>query len=983
MSEKITITIDGKEHDTDKDSSVLDACRDNGYFIPTLCEIESIPDPFGGCRVCIVEIKNDRGCLVTTSCDTPVSEGMEITTENQEIIEGRRAALELLLSEHTGDCVAPCSLECPASLDVQGYLAHIAAGRPREAVKLIKEKSPLALSLGRACFAPCEEECRRELVEDPIAIRQMKQFAAEEDIIDPWTPKIPKETGKSVGVVGGGPSGLTAAYFLRLKGHHVKIYDMMPELGGMMRYGIPNYRLPKDLLDKEIGWILDLGVEAETDIKIGKDISLEEIRDEHNAVFLSTGAWESWMIPIEGVDLPNVYGGIDFLVDHTLGREIDIGDKILVVGCGNTAMDVARTARRMGKDVTIVYRRTEEQAPASKEELKEAKEEGIKFKFLVNPEKICGCREDGVERVECAKMELGEPDSSGRPRPVKIEGETMELEGDTVILAIGQSPETELLEREGLKVENYTLWMDEKFKTNFDGVFTAGDVVLGPSSIVECTGQAREAALAIDAYLSGTYDVYSVPEDYKIPFGYVHTDEKSEEDFLDWNRFSRKKMPVLSPDERVKNFDAIELGFESEEAVEEAERCVECGCLDRFECLLKEYSTLYGVEQETYQGFKYEYEVDDSHPRIIREPGKCILCGSCVRTSEEHSEGVVDFTHRGLKTVVEPAFGEPLGNISSKLIGDLADNCPTGAFEEKIKATKPGPFELEEMGGTYCAGCTLGCPISVWGLDGLPMKLKGVPGPVFNGHICDIGKFDTLPVLDDRPVSPMIKNDQGYVPATIHEVSALLTGKVDILISPSATNEEIDVLKKIADSTGGKLWCHQKVYVHGVGFDDLSSSSHIYVDQEVYQLSPLFKHLVKRVKEKGANTVKNLEKSNFAIVAGRKVEAAHIVAQSGANPCGLAELGVSQEPGDGDSLIVYDTEVPEEHDYDTVVQLVSEGDIISSDSDGLIPLNSWLEKTGTIINAFGERLDIKPVMDPPFSQNIEIIETISEYEDGS
>ena len=278
MSEKSSIKINGEEYEVDPSQTILEACRENGIFIPTLCEVEEIKEPFGGCRVCLTEVQTDQGKSVTTSCDTPVQDGMEVRTNTEEVQKGRKMALELLLSEHVGDCVAPCSIECPASLDVQGYLAHIANGRPIEAVKLIKEKTPLAASLGRACFAPCEDECRRQLVEEPIAIRQMKQYAAEEDLKDPWSPEIPEETDKSIGIVGGGPAGLTAAYFLRLEGHSVKIYDAMPELGGMMRYGIPNYRLPNDILRQEINWILDLGIEKENNTKIGEDKSLEELR---------------------------------------------------------------------------------------------------------------------------------------------------------------------------------------------------------------------------------------------------------------------------------------------------------------------------------------------------------------------------------------------------------------------------------------------------------------------------------------------------------------------------------------------------------------------------------------------------------------------------------------------------------------------------------------------------------------------------------
>ncbi|MFO7991054.1 MAG: FAD-dependent oxidoreductase [Thermoplasmata archaeon] len=686
MSEKIDIKIDGKSYKTDKENSVLDTCRENDIFIPTLCELECIDVPYGGCRACLVEIETDRGTIITTSCDTPVSPGMKVRTETDEVLKGRKMAVELLLSEHTGDCWGPCSLECPASIDVQGYLSFIADGQPVEAVKLIKEKSPLALCLGRACFAPCEEQCRRQLVEDPIAIRQEKMYAAEVDIEEPWKPEIPEGSGKRVAVVGGGPAGLTAAYFLRLKGHSVTIYDMMPKLGGMMRYGIPNYRLPKDMLDKEIQWIIDLGVGVETEVELGKDITLQELREENDAVFMATGAWESWCIPIEGEDLPGVMSGIDFLIDVAQGKEVEIGDKVVVVGCGNTAMDVARTARRMGKDVTIAYRRTAEQAPANEAELEEAEEEGIKFNFLRNPEKICGCSENGIKSVTCACMELGEKDASGRARPVKIPGETMELEAESVIMAIGQQPDLDMLKEQGLEPGKYTLESNAKFQTNYEDVFTAGDVLMGASSIVECSGQAREAAFAIDAYLQGSLEDYQTPEDFKLPFGYVHKDEKSEEDFADWNKIAREKMSMREPDIRITDFDKIEMGFTAEQAVEEAKRCIECGCKAVYDCKLKDYAEIYGAEQDAYEGEKIVMEIDDSHPEVEHDPNKCILCGRCVRISEEvHGEGVLQFVDRGFKTSVEPAFGKDLASVESENLKELADECPTGALVRKNK----------------------------------------------------------------------------------------------------------------------------------------------------------------------------------------------------------------------------------------------------------------------------------------------------------
>ncbi len=946
MSQEITMKIDGKEYRCAPGSSVLDVCRDNGIFIPTLCEIEHLPEPFGGCRVCLVEVSGPRGTMITTSCDTPAADGMEIRTETPEIMAGRRASIELLLSEHTGDCAAPCTRECPASLDIQGYLAYIARGLPGEAVKLIKEKSPLAISLGRACFAPCEEECRRTLVEDPISIRQEKQYAAEVDIESPWIPGIPSETGKSVGIIGGGPAGLTAAYFLRLKGHKVKIYDMMPELGGMMRYGIPNYRLPKDLLDKEIGWILDLGVEAETGVKLGTDIHLDDLREAHDAIFVATGAWESWIVALEGNDLPRVYGGIDFLIAHASGEEVDLGESVIVVGGGNTAMDVARTARRLGKEVTIVYRRTAEQAPASKEELEEALEEGVRIEFLTNPEKICGCHEKGVNKVTCALMELGEPDASGRARPVKMEGKTEDFQADSVILAIGQSPDLDTLKKEGLDVAKYTLAVNNKFATNLDGVFSAGDVTLGPCSIVECTGHAREAAFAVDYYLRGELGAYSPADDYKLPFGYIHIDDKSEEDFADWDRIPRSRMPLRPSQERVRDFHAIEMGFEHDIAVKEAERCLECGCLDRFQCKLKEYATFYGASQDAYAGFKYEYPLDESHPHVLRDPNKCVLCGSCVRTTEEHGEGVVNFVHRGFRTIVEPAFGDPLGTTDSALVGSLADACPTGALEEIQSMVKPGPFEMTEIGRSHCPGCSLGCPVSVLE-NGGDVRLSPV-----EGHLCDIGKFRTIPV-------PVISPRGEIKP---------LDGKVlDVFASPKTTDQEVEALKHLAETLGGKLYA-EVAGTPTTSREDITHAEEVYVEEGVFDLCPVLKDIVPRVKRTSGDNIP-------AVVLPGTQHPSAAVAHAGVND--LDRFGVEPLPDkEFQVLLVYDTQVPLDVKAEYIIQMVSDQRDLSPKAHVVIPIRSWLQKEGTVRNMFGEELKLVPVLSSELPPNTRIIEGI-------
>lgn len=370
----IKVTINGKEIMAEKGSTILQIAEKNGIEIPTLCYIEEIK-PYGACGLCTVEVEGMPKLL--RACSAVAGDGMVISTDTPRIRQSRKIALELLMSDHTGDCKGPCSLNCPAGTDCQGYVKLISQGKFKEAVALVKDRVPLPASIGRVCPHPCETACRRKLVEEPISIAFLKSFAADEDLKsgDKFMPEIAESTGKSVGIIGGGPAGLTAAYFLAVKGHKVTVYDAMPKMGGMLRYGIPQYRLPKEVLDMEIASIAELGVEMKNNVKIGTDITLDEIRNAHDATLVAIGAWKSSSMRIAGEDLEGVYGGIDFLRSIALKNPVKIGDRVAVIGGGNTAMDACRSAVRLGaKEVYVIYRRTRAEMPAEKVEIDEAEE---------------------------------------------------------------------------------------------------------------------------------------------------------------------------------------------------------------------------------------------------------------------------------------------------------------------------------------------------------------------------------------------------------------------------------------------------------------------------------------------------------------------------------------------------------------------------------------------------------------------------------
>ncbi|MDR1246079.1 MAG: FAD-dependent oxidoreductase, partial [Clostridiales Family XIII bacterium] len=433
------LNIDGKEVLGLPGQTILEVANENDIFIPTLC-FDERTEIYGACGLCVVEV--DGNPKLVKACATSIAPGMIVRTNTARVFESRKTNLELLLSNHVGDCRPPCVLSCPGNTDCQGYVGLIANGRFEEAIELIKEKIPLPASIGRVCPHPCEDKCRRQLVDEPISIAWLKRFAADTDLLgdDPFMPDIEPETGKSVAIIGGGPYGLSLAYFLRRRGHEITVFDAMPKFGGMLRYGIPEYRLPKSVLDDEIELIERMGVELVPNTKIGKDIDFETIRNDFDAVCVGVGAWVSTGVGCKGEDADGVIGGIDLLRKVVRNEDIKLGKRVAVVGGGNTAMDACRTAVRLGAEsVYNVYRRTKDEMPADNVEIEEAEEEGVIFKNLTNPIEILADENGHVKQIVLQVMELGEPDASGRRAPKPVPGKTETLDVDNVVLAIGQA----------------------------------------------------------------------------------------------------------------------------------------------------------------------------------------------------------------------------------------------------------------------------------------------------------------------------------------------------------------------------------------------------------------------------------------------------------------------------------------------------------------------------------------------------------------
>jgi len=684
------ITINGKKYGAKPNQTVLEACRENGVSIPTLCHDPRLA-PFGSCMICRVEIEGERG--VPLSCGAQVKDGMVINTESAAIAKARKTCLELLLSQHYGDCAAPCMVECPAHTDVQGYVNHIAKGRYDEALRLIKETNPLPVVCGRICTRPCEEKCRRNIFEGKIGIAYLKRFVADIDLKRPYLPERKPATGKKAAIIGAGPAGLSAAWFLAQEGHTVTIYERQESPGGMLRYGIPSYRMPREILDSEIDIIKSLGVEIVYGVEFGKDVTAESLKaDGFGAILLAVGSQKGYPLGIDGEEgCANVLIGVDFLGSVTRGRQPDFtGRKIAVVGGGNTAMDCARTALRLGAEsVSLVYRRTIAEMPADKMEIEEARFEGVEFLFLTNPLSVSPA--DGKIAMRLTKMELGEPDSSGRRSPRAVAGSEYVMEADYVISAIGQTQDLGFVgpgcdvavNRDRLVVADKLTAM-----TNVDGIFAAGDGVTGPQTAILAIAGGKRAAAAMSRHMNGE----GVSAEKNV-YNHVKARDYREIDpatFGDMERIDKVHMPMLTKEQRRHNFDEVELGMSEEDARREASRCLSCGCADADECKLREHATTYDADQFAFAGELKTHPIDDSHRFIARDRNKCILCALCVRICAESGAGVFGFIGRGFDTAVEPSFSAPLGeekNCTS--CGLCVSACPTGALTPRPDAASP------------------------------------------------------------------------------------------------------------------------------------------------------------------------------------------------------------------------------------------------------------------------------------------------------
>ncbi|MEE9587648.1 MAG: FAD-dependent oxidoreductase [Hyphomicrobiaceae bacterium] len=613
--ESCRLEIDGNAVEARGGETILAAARRAGIEIAAMCADPRIR-PTGDCDLCNVMVDGETGPV--KACMTVACDGMTVKTENEELNALRKERLNTYLSHHNAYCQPPCTAACPAGIDIAGYIDLILQKDYAGSTALIKEMLPLPGVLGRVCPRPCEDPCRRVQIDGkPVAICALKRFAADKAAESglPTQPEPKPATGKRVAVVGAGPSGLSAAYYLALEGHKVTLLEAAEKAGGMLRFGIPPYRLPNSVLDQEINDILALGVGLKTNQVMGRDYQIDTLKDQgYEAVYLSIGAMAAKPARIPNDDAEGVMSAIKFLADVNWNETVDIGDRVIVIGGGFTAADAVRTALRVGaSEVTMMYRRTRVEMTAAAHEIHECDVEGIKLELLTAP--VAVEVENGrVSGITSQRMELGEPDDSGRRRPVPIPGSEYFTPADTVLLAIGQDVDIASLNEGDLGLDERwgTIQVDEATTmTNLPGVFSGGDCVSGAATVVEGVGAGRLSAFAINAYLNGAGEagIAAAIRPYRPEFFDIGAKAKSDEEL--------NEMPVLDGEGRLKAFanagnggdvdndeafKEVETGFSEEAALREAGRCLMCRCQAAGVCTLQSLSIRYGAGTKTYLG---------------------------------------------------------------------------------------------------------------------------------------------------------------------------------------------------------------------------------------------------------------------------------------------------------------------------------------------------------------------------------------------
>jgi formate dehydrogenase major subunit len=736
---RIRVEVDGRVIEGFEGQTILEVCRDNGIEIPTLCYEPKLPG-FGACRMCVVEVEGEEHPPI--SCSRMCEPEMKIQTQTEEVRRLRRTNLELIFSDHNAYCLPPCQNKCPSHIDIPGFLKANAEGNFRESARIFKRTIPFPSVLGRVCPAPCEEHCRRDEVDEAIAIRDTHRYAGDQvlkaqldDDVDPPVPfEQQAKSGRTAAIIGSGPAGMAAAYYLLLAGHDVTVFERDPSPGGMLRYGIPQYRLPKiEVLEAEYESVMRLGAKMVVNSGLGRDFTLDDLTMQgFDSVVVAIGCYDTNELGVPNEDADGVIDGLEYLRTATLGLPYPghAGKRVVVIGGGFTSMDCSRTSIRQGAgEVTLVYRRDMKDMPAA-DEVHEAIEEGVTAIFQAGPMRIITDEKTGkVTGVEFIRMKPGAPDASGRRRPEPAPGTEFTIPCDRVLLAIGQGPELDWLGQPGNEGPEATKQRRLKadavtFETGRPGVFGTGDVRVGAATVVQAIAEGRRAAYAVDAFLKGL-DLAAIRT--------RQTLAEPQPEFLSIVPFTaetkepRYRMTPLPAEQRNHSYIEYELPYTREAAMAESTRCLQCTCEAIGFCDLRRLGIEYGttlktlepqyhqgagyrsVTENRFTGINHDYIRDDSHAFILREPSRCIDCGRCANVcAEVVGAACYDFMRIGFDTLVTTPLDMSLNDTPCVSCGRCAETCPTGALMPKPRVLEK--YEVDESRCILCGICVDACP---------------------------------------------------------------------------------------------------------------------------------------------------------------------------------------------------------------------------------------------------------------------------------
>jgi formate dehydrogenase major subunit len=665
---------------------------------------------------------------------------MVVRTQTEEMRRLRKTNLELIFSDHNAYCLPPCQNKCPSHIDIPGFLKANAEANFVESTRIFKRTIPFPSVLGRVCPAPCEEHCRRDEVDEAIAIRDSHRYAGDQvlksmldDGIDPPVPfEIQPKSGRRAAVIGSGPAGMAAAYYLLIAGHDVTVFERDAAPGGMLRYGIPQYRLPKvEVLEAEYESVTRLGGKMVCNAELGKDFGLDDLQNQgFDAVVVAIGCYDTNKLGVPNEDAAEVLDGLEYLRTATLGLPYPdhAGKRVVVVGGGFTSMDCVRTSIRQGaSEVTLVYRRDMKDMPAAGE-VHEAIEEGVTAIFQAGPTRVITDDAGNVTGIEFIRMKPGAPDASGRRRPEPAAGTEFTIPCDRVLLAIGQGPDLSWIGpgSEGIQATKQRRLKADAvtFLTDRSGVFGTGDVRIGAATVVQAIAEGRRSAYAVDAFLTG------------LDLGAIKTRQQLAEpqpEFLSIVPFTseqkepRYRLKAMEPAVRNDSYIEYEIPYSREEAVAESTRCLQCTCEAIGFCDLRRLGIEYGTTLQTlepqhhqgagfrsvtenrFTGVNHDYIRDDSHAFILREPSRCIDCGRCAQVcAEVVGAACYDFMRTGFDTLVTTPLDMSLNDTPCVSCGRCAETCPTGALMPKPRVLQK--YEVDESRCILCGICVDACP---------------------------------------------------------------------------------------------------------------------------------------------------------------------------------------------------------------------------------------------------------------------------------